>query len=380
MIKQQTESRIAADLEMHDAATGVPSKIFEKHTRLAPLVLTILLFSLVACSDSTAPEPNDINGAVEGGAAYLLLDWPEGLRIMIWDDIVTHGGTYGSSTSATYDELFQQEGSAHAADGEGYEYTIETGDGLQANFAIDGVPYDLNRGNVFLIRVADEKNKVQQLDLDLSGVAPTNAGVEAFGQDTAEIADFIRESLIAVRSQVKGPWSTNRPEVNRLAIAVLSNDLEARRDLVRYTTAGCTNADGLGGPPKCSPDQAEGAPVEYLPVLGPGEGAPVLPEAVDGPLDFPAEALYAAYRRADEPTRDIYYPAGDYGLFFTTDETEPNIQFVLVHADAEGYIVRLDSLACPVDEDGQIIELDGLTCSPEQIIEREAVEILLSPP
>ena len=379
MIEQQTDSPISADPEMRGAVTEYLSIVSGRHTRLAPLVLTILLFTLVACGGPTAPEPNDINGVVEGGAAYLLLDWPEGLRIMIWDDIIAHGSTYSSSTSATYDELFQQEGSAHAADGQGYEYSLETGDGLEANFAIDGVPYDLNQGRAFLIRIAGDENKVQQLDLDLSGVTPTNAGIEAFGRETAEIADFIRESLMAVRGQVRGPWATGIPEVNRVAIAVLSNALEARRELVRYTTAGCTTTDGLGGPPKCGPDQAEGTPVEYLPVLGPGEGAPVLPEAVDRALDFPAETFYAAYRRDDEKIRDAYYPPGEYGLFFTLGKAEPTIQFVLVHADADGHIVRLDYLTCPMDEDGQIVEMDGLTCSPEQIMERDAGQLLLAP-
>lgn len=347
---------------------------------MLPLILSIVILALGACGGSRPPEPNVIASAVEGGAAYLLLDWQEGLRIMIWDDIIAHGGTYSGGTSSTFDELFRQEGSAHAADGKGYEYDLETGDGLQANFNIDGIPYDLNQGTVFLIRVADHENQVQQLDLDLSGVTPTNDGVEAFGRDTPEIAGFIKESLIATRSQVKGNWSTGIPEVNRIVTAVLSNDLDARRELVRYTTAGCTKADGLGGPPKCDPDQAEGTLVEYLPVLGPGEGVPVLPEAIDETLDFPAETLYAAYRRTDEPIRDIYYPPGEYGLFFATGEGQTNFQFVLVHAGTAGRIVRLDFLACPVDENGQIVEAAGLTCSPEQIMERDAGEILLSPP
>ena len=299
MLEQRTESRIQAEPEMRGVITEYLSIILGKSTRSALLVLIVLLLTLVACGGSTAPKPNEVNGIVDGGAAYQLMEWPEGLRIMIWDDIVAHGSTYsGGSTSATIDELFRQEGSAYAANGNGYEYNLETGDGLQANFAIDSVPYDLDQGKVFLIRVAGDENKVQQLDLDLSGVLPTNAGVEAFGRDTAEIADFIRESLVAVRSQVRGPWSTNRPEVNRVATAVLSNDLEARRELVHYTTAGCTNALGLGGPPKCDPGQAEGTPVDYLPILGPGEGAPILPEAVNEVLGFPAETFYAAYRRA----------------------------------------------------------------------------------
>jgi hypothetical protein len=78
VIKQRIEDRSPADPKIRGAATVMLSIVLARHYRLAPLVLTILLFSLVACGGSAAPEPNDINGAVEGGAAYLLLEWPEG--------------------------------------------------------------------------------------------------------------------------------------------------------------------------------------------------------------------------------------------------------------------------------------------------------------
>ena len=80
-------------------------------------------------------------------------------------------------------------------------------------------------------------------------------------------------------------------ELDPVISAVLSNDLEARRALIHFTTAGCTNAQGLGGPPKCEPGQTEGTPVQYLPILGPGEGVTVLPEDLDRSLDFQAETL-----------------------------------------------------------------------------------------
>ncbi|MGB3717451.1 MAG: hypothetical protein WA996_23755 [Candidatus Promineifilaceae bacterium] len=179
--------------------------------------------------------------------------------------------------------------------------------------------------------------------------------------------------------QPGGNSTTGIPELDRLAAVVLDNDLEARRELLRFTTAGCTTLDGLGGPPKCDPGQTEGTPVEFLPVMGLGEGVALLPGEVDKSLDFQAEALYAAYRRADTPIRDPNYAPGEYGLFFSTGETETNIQYVLVYADTDGHIIRLDYLACPVDEEGQIIEPDYLTCSPRQIIERDAGELLLPP-
>ena len=80
--------------------------------------------------------------------------------------------------------------------------------------------------------------------------------------------------------------ATGISELDRLAAVVLDNDLEARRELLRFTTAGCTTADGLGGPPKCDPGQAEGTPVDFLPIMGPGEGLALLPGEVDESLDF----------------------------------------------------------------------------------------------
>ncbi len=345
---------------------------------IVSLILIVLLSALVACGGSSSPPgPNAVFGAAVGKASYLLLDWQEGLRILIWDDIADGGhGSSGSGSSS--DPVYRESGSAQAADGRGYEFNLETSDGQQAEFTIDDVAYDLDQGRLFLIRTAGDGTQVQQLDLDLSALTPTNDGIVAFGQETPEIADFIAESAAAMTALSGGV--TGLPELDQLVRVILSNDLAARRELVSYTSAGCTTADGLGGPPKCDPGQAEGTPVEYLPVLGPGEGVPVLPEAIDETLDFPVTALYAVFHRADKPVNDIYYRPGEYGLIFATGEQEAAIQYVLVQADMAGRIVRLDYLACPVNEAGEIIEMEGLACSPDQIMARDADEILVLAP
>jgi dipeptidyl aminopeptidase/acylaminoacyl peptidase len=48
--------------------------------------------------------------------------------------------------------------------------------------------------------------------------------------------------------------------VDAAIAAILSNDINARRDLVGYTTAGCTTVMGLGGPPKCTEGQPSARP------------------------------------------------------------------------------------------------------------------------
>lgn len=159
-----------------------------------------------------------------------------------------------------------------------------------------------------------------------------------------------------------GDQSTGIEIVDRAIEVILSNDLTARRELVHYTTAGCTTADGLGGPPKCEPDQADGTPVTYFPVLGPGEGQPTLPENIDSTIDFIAEDLYAAFRRLDPTEVDEYYPAGVYGLVFSFAD-EGGLAGVTVRLNDEGQIVRFDYFLQP----------------PETEIDGEGIELLLSP-
>lgn len=174
-------------------------------------------------------------------------------------------------------------------------------------------------------------------------------------QSFEEVAD-VEGGIPAAGNQLTGI-----DVVDRAINVILSNDLDARRDLIRYTTVGCTAADGLGGPPKCEPDQAEESPVTYFPILSPGEGQPVLPENIDNTIGFVVEDLYAVFRRLDPSEVDVYYPAGVYGLVFSG-----------TGSGLAGVTVRLD-------EEGQIIRLDFFNRPPGTEIAREGIELLLPP-
>jgi hypothetical protein len=164
--------------------------------RAAPCIIILLLLAIVACTQFSPPRPNAVVGSLNQ-TSYLLLDWPEGLRILIWDDIF-EGDHHNHTESATDDPIFYQSGSARSIDGRTYEYSLETMDGLQADFTIDDSLYDLDQGKLFLIRTAGGATQVEQLDLDLSGLSPTNAGIEDFGRQTVEIAVFIQTAANVV--------------------------------------------------------------------------------------------------------------------------------------------------------------------------------------
>lgn len=157
------------------------------------------------------------------------------------------------------------------------------------------------------------------------------------------------------------PGTTGIPEVDTTITAVLSNDLALRETLIAYTTLGCTTADGLGGPPKCTESQTDGTPVSFFPILGPGEGSPVLPEAIAQSIEFTTTAVYAVYRVSPQFDNDPAYPAGVYGVIFSV--SHPGFSFMNVR----------------LNEQGQIIRLDYMTQTPQEVIEREATDILVAP-
>jgi len=152
---------------------------------------------------------------------------------------------------------------------------------------------------------------------------------------------------------------TGIADVDEILAAVESGDDQALRDLIRFTTVGCTNADGLGGPPKCREGEAEGTLVNVFPFLGP-EGAFMRESDVSGFRAMAVLGIYAVYSVSDSAYSEEAYPAGDYAAMFTTEED----QIVLVFQIREG-IVRMDTVFSPT--------------AREAVIQRDALELILAP-
>ncbi|MGD8753630.1 MAG: hypothetical protein PVG14_19535 [Anaerolineales bacterium] len=111
-----------------------------------------------------------------------------------------------------------------------------------------------------------------------------------------------------------------------------------RRSLVEYVSTACTTADGMGGPPKCKPGEAEGTLVEAFPVLA-TEGHFVRPEDIDSALDFVIKGLYAVYRPLPKSEASDWWPTGEYALLFDREFNDiPNPVTALVQ---DGKLVRL---------------------------------------
>lgn len=125
--------------------------------------------------------------------------------------------------------------------------------------------------------------------------------------------------------------------VDKVVAAVTSTDHKGLSDLIHYTNAKCTKAQGLGGPPKCLDNEADGTPVDVLPMLG-SEGSflrktDVTPEFFQGQYQ-----LLAVFKVKPDANPDPDYPAGVYGvLLLRTDQAS----YKTLRVDDQG-IVRID--------------------------------------
>ena len=159
------------------------------------------------------------------------------------------------------------------------------------------------------------------------------------GACTPAPANSQTPTLTPMPASTATPQPTEAPMVDRIQAAVLAHDAEATAALIAFNAVGCTHADGLGGPPKCGEDQEEGAMVDFLPVLGPGEGGYVLPDELGRLLPLPVESFAGTVPISEDLFQDEVFPAGEIGLVFAS--TEAFTPTIIVYASAAG-IVRID--------------------------------------
>jgi hypothetical protein len=152
---------------------------------------------------------------------------------------------------------------------------------------------------------------------------------------------------------------TGIEDVDAVLAAVESGDPKQLRDLIHFTTVACTKAEGLGGPPKCQGEEAEGTPVEVLPFLGP-EGHFLRKVDVSNFPGVDVTGLYAVYKVSDTAYSEEAYPAGEYAVMFAGDENQP------------GIVIQI--------RDG-VVRIDYLYSSAylDETIQRDAAELILAP-
>jgi hypothetical protein len=155
---------------------------------------------------------------------------------------------------------------------------------------------------------------------------------------------------------------TGIPAVDDVLAAVESGDPQKLYALINFTTAPCTTADGLGGPPKCTEGEPEGTRLEVLPFIG-AEGSFIRQNEIGNWPGIDPVALYAVYRVSETALNEQYYPPGEYLIFFVPRENEPAVALRL----ADGGIVRIN------------YHFDEFPESLHTVILRDTSEVILAP-
>mgnify|MGYP001043212750 CR=1 FL=1 len=143
------------------------------------------LFSFAFSNRPTPPGADAAAGTV-GGASYVLLQWKEGLTVMIWHDFSESSRGSGS----TSDPIYHYQGYAESLGGHRFDWEVQTADGKTALFNIDGTRYDLTDGRLFIVTTQDGKTLVRQLDRDLSSVQTNRESIVAFAKSVSDVAEF----------------------------------------------------------------------------------------------------------------------------------------------------------------------------------------------
>jgi hypothetical protein len=166
-------------------------------------VIAAVLLALSGCGTRTMPEgASTISGSLlvpEGtGGRFSILRWPNGLNIILVDDIVS--GDYEGSASgngSTEDPTWRGEGWTRAADGREFYWRVETTDGKTTAFFINDQAYALEQGTMFLIRVTPGSTQVVQHKDVPAGRCFDYDSCEQLLKNDPAIKQFIQETLQA---------------------------------------------------------------------------------------------------------------------------------------------------------------------------------------
>ena len=151
---------------------------------------------------------------------------------------------------------------------------------------------------------------------------------------------------------------TNIDEIDHVIRIALSGDTAALRSIVQFTQSKCTNAKGLGGPPKCVEGEIEGDAVEVLPFLG-VEGFFIRKEDIGSWKGLDVSNVYAVYTVSELAYTDPDYPRGTHAIVLTGKGEDSAVTLQITN--------------------GQIARIDFMFGEPPVIREVDVESYLLSP-
>lgn len=154
-------------------------------------LIALACLSLSACVSQTPPGPTIYVNTIENATCNFYV-WPQGLRLMLWTDIID--STNHDGASRTGDPVYRQKDFAQAHDGRRLDWQLETTNGITATLQIDTQQPDLANGMLFLVKTANGSTEIQQLDYDLASLPSTTESCQRVAGNNPVVSDFIQEA------------------------------------------------------------------------------------------------------------------------------------------------------------------------------------------
>ncbi len=212
------------------------------------IILLLLVISASGCDMNAMPPGADIAAGGFKQTGYGFMRWKQGLAIMVWHDVAgdTNIFSRGESAGLGTKPFYELQGYAASQAGRIFEWKVQTNDGQTAQFWLEGVPYNLANGTLFIVTLEEGNVRVTQLARDLSQVRPNHDSCVAFAQNDPDLAAFINQaSTSAVITPTPSPNSTPVPILKtQTPIPTLTAPLATTTPIpqrIRFT-AGATSA------------------------------------------------------------------------------------------------------------------------------------------
>jgi hypothetical protein len=129
----------------------------------------------------TWSSAGDARTGIDNASIYHL-----GTCFVIWSDLPNGGG---GSTSSNHQGITCQ-GRLHGANGELIEFYCESKDGKSGRATIDGQPFDLQHGSLFLVSSDGATCRVRQLDADIAGLKFDRESLQDYAAQHMEFEEF----------------------------------------------------------------------------------------------------------------------------------------------------------------------------------------------
>jgi hypothetical protein len=157
------------------------------------LLMLAGLVGFAGCSRAAVapqrPANTDAGGNQVGVTGPRYGFWDGKLAVVVWFDTNDSSqGFAGEGPTAVYHGIFAP------VDGRRFDWRCKTSDGKSGTLVIEGQPFDIAKGALFLVTTRDGTTGVQQKSRDLTPFGPDKAGVEKLAKEDADVAKFVAEA------------------------------------------------------------------------------------------------------------------------------------------------------------------------------------------